>query len=140
MPGTEPAPAVAFGSPVDFPLLAAALASEPDLVAAWVFGSGGGGQLRPGGDLDLGLLFAGPPVLEALLGLRGRLQRALNVEEIDLVPLNQASPILRFEALCGRRILCRDAGAVAEFASLAAREYEDEMGQLEAALARRGFS
>jgi hypothetical protein len=43
------------------------------------------------------------------------------------VVLNDASPILRFEALCGRRICCADENRCAEFASLTAREYEDEM-------------
>ena len=106
-------------------------------MAAWLFGSGRGGHVRADGDLDLGLLFAGAPSLEVLLELRARLQVALGLEAIDLVPLNGAPAVLRFEALCGQRVRCRNASAVAEFASLAAREYEDEMGQLQAALARR---
>ena len=43
------------------------------------------------------------------------------------VVLNDASPILRFEALCGKRLLCRDPDRCAVFASLTARECEDEM-------------
>jgi hypothetical protein len=39
-----------------------------------------------------------------------------------------------FEAISGRPIYCRDHGRRAEFASLTAREYEDEM-----ALARWGL-
>lgn len=59
--------------------------------------------------------------------LRADLQQTLQFERIDLVILNQANPILRFEAVSGRPVFCRDAARRAEFVSLTAREYEDEM-------------
>jgi hypothetical protein len=67
----------------------------------------------------------------------GKLQSALNIEEIDLVVLNKANPILRFEAISGRSLFCRDLSRRAEFASLTAREYEDSMAMVERALAER---
>jgi predicted nucleotidyltransferase len=121
---------------VDEQRLTKVLEGTPGLIGAWVFGSARDLHPRQGSDLDLGLLFADPPSLEELLAHRARLQLALGFEEIDLVPLNDGSPVLRFEALCGRRMLCRDEVVIAEFASLAAREYEDEMGQLQSALNR----
>lgn len=48
--------------------------------------------------------------------------------------LNEANPILRFEAVSGKRLFCRDLSALAEFVSLAAREYEDEMAQWQMAV------
>ena len=63
--------------------------------------------------------------------LRADLQQALQIEEIDLVTLNGANPILRFEAISGRSLFCRDMGNRAAFVSLAAREYEDEIGWVE---------
>jgi len=100
---------------------------DPRIVGAWLFGSARAGEMRPGSDLDIGILFDGKPGLDALAECRAHLQKATGVEEVDVVPLNAALPLVRFEALCGCRLLCRDEDRCAEFASLTAREYEDEM-------------
>ena len=101
------------------------------ITGAWLFGSAQNGEIREGGDVDMGVLFDEKPGVDVLALLRARLQKALEFEEVDLVVLNDASPILRFEALCGMRIYCRDEERCAEFASLTAREYEDEMALCE---------
>jgi predicted nucleotidyltransferase len=101
------------------------------LTGAWLFGSAQNGEVREGGDVDIGALFNEKPDLEVLALLRTRLQKALEFEDVDLVVLNDASPVLRFEALCGMRIYCQDEERCAEFASLTAREYEDEMAMCE---------
>jgi len=101
-----------------------------NVIAAWAFGSSKGGEIRPGGDLDFGVLFNRSPSLDARVELLIQLQRALNFDDIDLVILNGASPITRFEAVSGRLIFSRNASRQAEFVSLTAREYEDEMALL----------
>jgi predicted nucleotidyltransferase len=106
-----------------------------DLLGAWVFGSARDGEVRPGSDLDIAVLFAEKPSLDTLARCRASLQEALQFEDIDLVPLNGASPILRFEALQGIRVCCTDEDRCAEFASLTAREYEDEMAMCQRWLA-----
>ena len=107
------------------------LSGRENIAAAWVFGSGKDGQIRPGGDFDIGVLFVNKPSLDELADLRADLQQALHFEEIDLSVLNDASAVLRFEAARGRLLCCRDRGEVAGFVSLAAREYEDEMALAE---------
>lgn len=102
----------------------------PNVVAAWVFGSAKVGAAREGSDLDIGVLFAKRPGLDELATLRADLQAALDFEEIDLSILNDASPVLRFEAVSGRGLFCRDVAERARFASLAAREYEHAMTML----------
>jgi predicted nucleotidyltransferase len=97
------------------------------ITGAWLFGSARDGEVRNGSDVDIGVLFDEKPGLDTLALCRARLQKVLEVEEIDLTALNDASPVLRFEALCGKRIYCRNEERCAEFASLTAREYEDEM-------------
>lgn len=97
------------------------------IVGAWLFGSAQDGAVRDGGDVDIGILFDQKPDLDTLTSCRARIQAALQFEEVDLAPLNDASPVLRFEALCGKRIFCADEDRCAAFSSLAAREYEDEM-------------
>jgi predicted nucleotidyltransferase len=99
----------------------------PEVIAAWAFGSAQNGSVGPGSDIDVAVWFESPPSLEAQIALLAQLQEALGFEEIDLVVLNDANPILRFEAISGRSLFCRDRARRAEFASLTAREYEDEM-------------
>lgn len=109
-------------------------AARAGVIAVWAFGSAQRGEITAGSDLDIGVLFESPPSLDERASLRADLQQALQVDEIDLVVLNEASPVLRFEAISGRPVFCRDRGRRAEFASLTAREYEDEMAMLQQAL------
>jgi uncharacterized protein len=114
--------------------LADCLARDPNVLAAWHFGSSVEESIRPGADVDIGVFFVRMPTLDELAVLRAALQDALSFDEIDLVVLNDASPILRFEAISGRPIYTSDLEARATFASLTAREYEDEMAQWRRAL------
>ncbi len=101
--------------------------ASPNVIAAWAFGSAQDGMVRPGSDVDIGILAQTLPGLEEQLDLLIRLQDTLGFEDIDLVILNDANPILRFEAISGRLLFCRDVGRRVEFVSLSAREYEDAM-------------
>lgn len=107
---------------------------NPKIVAAWAFGSAQDGTVREGGDVDTAVLTTSPLTFNEQLTLLGQLQAALHIDEIDLILLNEANPILRFEAVAGKRLFCRDLSAMAGFVSLAAREYEDEMAQWQMAL------
>ena len=123
-------------SEVNWEALKRTLEQTPQVMAAWVFGSAQEGCVRPGSDLDIGVLFSRSPTLDTLATLRADLQEALQIAEIDLVTLNRASPITRFEAASGRPIFCRDRARRAEFVSLAAREYEDAMAFLRQGMAQ----
>ena len=103
------------------------LSANRNIVAAWAFGSAANGEIRPGADLDLAMLCESKPGFDELDTLRADLQKTLHFYDIDLAVLNNASAVLRFEAVSGRLVYCRDASRCAEFVSLTAREYEDEM-------------
>ena len=118
----------------DWEALETVLASFRTIIVAWVFGSAQNGIIRPTADVDVGVLWQKKPPLDDLLTLHIRLQDTLHHDNIDLITLNGASVILRFEAISGRAVYCRDAGERAIFASLTAREYEDEMAMVEAVL------
>ena len=108
--------------------VAAALAADPRVVFAVVFGSAKDGVVRDGSDVDIGVLLS--PALDPVEFYRFYLEmtsRLSAIAELDLVDLNHAGSVLAFEALCGRRLLVRDAEAVAAFSSRVAREYEDDM-------------
>ena len=115
---------------VDESRLAVVWPNHVQIVAAWVFGSAQQGAVPQGSDLDIAVLFIQRPTLEERLALLADLQRAAGLEEVDLLILNEASPIARMEALSGPLLFCRDDGARSIFASLAAREYESEMAFL----------
>lgn len=101
---------------------------HPQVVTAWLFGSAHRGMMRPDSDIDIAVLFDSPPLLDELFDLRTDLQLALPFAEIDLVALRDDShPILRFEAVSGKLLFCRNISRRVEFVSLAAREYEDAM-------------
>src|SRR5262249_37328287 len=125
---------------VDLNKAAPVLASLPNVLAAWAFGSAQAGQVRAGSDLDIGVLFASPPSLDALADLRADLQAVWQFDHIDLVALNNASPILRFEAVSGGLLFCRNAERRAAFVSLTAREYEESMAMVQRGLAVRAMA
>ena len=95
-------------------------------------------QCVKGGDVDTAVLTSTPLTFNEQLTLLGALQDVLQIDEIDLVILNDTNPILRFEAVSGKRLYCRDLSAMAGFVSLTAREYEDEMAQWHMALQKYG--
>ena len=49
------------------------------------------------------------------------------IADLDLIDLNHANSILAFEAICRKRLFVRDHEKTAEFVSLTARQYEDDM-------------
>lgn len=101
-----------------------------DIVFAVIFGSGRDGVLNDGSDLDIGIYFAKPPAAEELLDLMAAISEAAGVDEIDLVDLFRADPILAFEAVSGRFLCKNDPDRTAAAVSLISREYEDVMWRL----------
>ena len=123
--------------PIDWDATLPIWQGEANVVDASAFGSARDGELCPGSDADVGVLLARRPTFDEQLALLGRLQDALQIDEVDLVILNDANAILRFEAVSCERLFNRDLAALAEFVSPTAREYEDEMAQYERALRQR---
>lgn len=70
-----------------------ALETDESVVLAVLFGSGARGELRPTSDLDVGVL--GTPVNQ-LAALHVNLERATG-HTVDLIALDTAPPLLRFE-------------------------------------------
>jgi predicted nucleotidyltransferase len=118
----------------DWKSISNCMSRDGNVAAAWIFGSAQGGTVRPEGDIDVGVLFNKKPLLDELADFRACLQDALAYDDIDLVVLNDVSPILRFEAISGRPAYVADMEQRATFSSLTAREYEDEMAQWHLAL------
>ena len=68
------------------------------VAAVWIFGSRVKGRATRSSDLDVAILTEGKVSSDALLDLRSRLARELEVE-VDLVDLRSASPILCMQVI-----------------------------------------
>ena len=117
---------------VDLDKLGEYLRRDPRVVGATVFGSARDGRVRPGSDLDIGVLFDEPLSAEDFLQFYSALcDQVPGVDKVDLIRLNQADPILAFEAISGTFLCTNDVDKMAGYFSLVCREYEDVMGNLE---------
>jgi len=117
---------------VDLGTLGQYLQRDSRVVGATVFGSARDGRVRPGSDLDLAVLFDKPLSAEEFLDFYSDLcDQVPGVEKVDLIRLNQADPILAFEAISGAFLCTNDVDKMAGYFSLVCREYEDVMGNLE---------
>lgn len=114
------------------PILAALceyLAAQPDVVAAYVFGSVAQGRARPQSDVDIAVLLAAD--LDEETRFDRRLRIGWEVERIigrqtDLVVLDDAPPLLQHQVLKhGRLIFERDRAARVEFEVRAGKIYAD---------------
>ena len=113
---------------LDVEHLSRVLADEPDVLLATLFGSAQDGDIREGGDVDVGVLLSPRPRPLDFYDFYQRIaSRIAGVDDLDLIDLSRAGSVLAFEALCGRRLVTRDAEKVAGFVSETARQYEDDM-------------
>ena len=69
-----------------------------EIILVFLFGSSASNRLRPSSDVDIGILFESVPEIEAKIALTQELSSILK-REVDLVVLDNASPILRMQVL-----------------------------------------
>jgi len=88
-----------------------------------LFGSAALGRVHRQSDIDLAFLFDRPV---DILTLTNRVIRLLHTDNIDVVDLRRASPLLKFSVVKNGRLLYeRQLGMFNEFYSLAFRMYVD---------------
>jgi uncharacterized protein len=102
----------------------APLFEDKELQIAFLFGSTASGRVRKQqSDIDLAFLFDKPV---DILALTNRVIRLLHFNDVDVVDLRYASPLLRFSvAKNGKLLFERSPGLFHEFVSLAFRRYVD---------------
>lgn len=103
------------------------------LETLWLFGSEAAGTARRDSDLDLAALFRRRPSAIELLDARGELAETLH-RDVDLIDLDQASPILGIQVLRhGRLLVDRAPKRRYAFFSRTVSMYEDvKIGRREA--------
>ena len=101
----------------------AVLYADRTLQCVLLFGSLTSGRRHEQSDIDLGFLFDGPV---DILDVTNRVNRLLGSDNVDVVNLRRASPLLKFAASRKGIILYeRDPGLFSQFRSLAYRMYVD---------------
>lgn len=85
------------------------LLEDERVLAAYGFGSIARGEEHERSDVDIAVLLDRSPSLSEELRLRAGLTRALRRDDVDLVILNHAPPLLRYEVVGGGiRLVARD--------------------------------
>lgn len=126
--------------PNDLQSAGQAIAGDPRVLAVWGFGSQARGEAGAASDLDLAVLLDREISLADELRLRSRVTEALRRDDVDLVVLNSAPPLLRYEVVAaGRRLFARDEEAADRFEERAMRECFDTayLRQVQRDLSRR---
>ena len=96
---------------------------QPGVQLVVLFGSQVSGKVHPGSDLDLGILADKP--LDTVQ-VTGKLMRLTHLNNVDVVDLRRANPLLAREIVRQGTVLYeRDLGTYARFVSLAVRRYAD---------------
>lgn len=90
-----------------FQTVETALAGEPGIKVALVYGSAAAGKMRPGSDVDVAVLFDRPLDMEARLALWGKLTDALR-REVDLVDLYDLGGEILHQILTKGRVVIKN--------------------------------
>jgi predicted nucleotidyltransferase len=100
-----------------------ALKQHDKIAFALLFGSSKDGRLiKDNADIDIALYLSDKPSADMLAEIVGLCQDAIQYDAIDLVVLNDADPILAFEALSGSLLVCNNEEAYLRFFSLTCRQ------------------
>jgi predicted nucleotidyltransferase len=102
------------------------LAKDPRVLGVYAFGSRAEGTAGSSSDIDVAALLHQALDLAEELRLRSAVVDELGRDDIDLVVLNQAPPLLRYEVLAhGKLLFSRDEERLQEFEERTLREYLD---------------
>ena len=105
-------------------------ARHPEVLVAYLFGSQARGRPTPFSDVDFAVLLSGAVPRESHLDYRialtQELTRIFRSDEVQVVILNQAPPLLAYKVIFeGKPLLCRDELARLRFRTDATRRYLD---------------
>lgn len=115
--------------------LVVALVARPEVQDAYLFGSQASGRAQAHSDIDVAVWIDAEPPQTGRFGyaaeLTARLIAALGTNDVDVVVLNKAPPLLYHRVLRdGRRLLSRNPGATAAREGYALSRYCDYVPQL----------
>lgn len=89
-------------------------ASDPRIVALYLFGSRARGEASERSDVDVGILFRQEVALRDVLLLEDALQQRLGLP-VDVVDAGHVNAFLALDVIRGERVYCRDPDRCDEF-------------------------
>lgn len=89
-------------------------ATDPRIVAVYLFGSQADGTATPESDVDLGVLFGEATGIADRVRLEARFSEALG-KDVDLVDVGHCKPFLALAVIKGERLYCTDEIGCDEF-------------------------
>lgn len=102
------------------------LSSCNDVILAFLFGSFAKGNVTSSSDVDIAILFNQHPDFYAISNMSQKLSKMLINKHVDIVPLNNASPIIKMQVLKNGIILVnKDSKSYNEFFVSTIIEYDD---------------
>lgn len=112
------------------PRLAHVFEQYPAIVAAYLYGSYASGASGPLSDVDCAVLFepnrSRDELFELKLDLIGQILRIIHSDEVDLVVLNEVSPLLAYEVIrTGKVLFCRNESQQLRYEAMAVNRYLD---------------
>lgn len=106
-------------------LLKAYFIEKHDVLLVFLFGSSAGKRMTSFSDIDIGLLFKKLPDIHKLNNMQDELRGMLK-RDIDLIVLNEASPIIRMQIIkTGTLALQRDGSDFSKFYGDTVKQYDD---------------
>ncbi len=114
----------------------------PRVAFSYIFGSAAKDKMKDSSDVDLAVYLESVVDKPALVaGIIGDVEDILQNRSCDLVILNEADPLLAFEAISGRKLFVRQTAIDnhAAFYSLTCRLSEDQRVWMKKQLAYRGY-
>jgi predicted nucleotidyltransferase len=116
------------------PQLKKIFASDPRVLAVFLFGSQADGTATPRSDIDLAVLFDREIDFKEELAFEVKVSLLLRTHDVDVVNLNRASLPLRFRAIAGILLYERDFVRAADFIEQTLIEQRDFAPRQEAIL------
>ena len=95
------------GENINLKAVAKVIQEREDVLLAYIFGSRAISTRvhTPSSDIDIAVLFTHSPSLRELLSFRAHLTRLLKTDSVDLVSLNEAPPLLKYEVIVGGQVI-----------------------------------
>ncbi len=110
-------------------------AKAQEIDFAFIFGSAQDGIIRNNSDIDIAVYFNKNVHVSSdlLIKIISIIENEIHDAECDITVLNTADPILRFEAIKGRLLFCKEDkfDEYLDFFSLTCREYESQIADFE---------
>ncbi|MBI4843059.1 MAG: nucleotidyltransferase domain-containing protein [Nitrospirae bacterium] len=95
-----------------------------NVLLAFIFGSAVSGRLTEESDIDIGLLFGNAPGFQDVLKITAEVSEAAG-RQVDIVVLNDSSPIIRMQVLKNGELLKKGDAAYCDFYVRTVKEYDD---------------